>query len=39
MFRNWLDHAPRIHWTMEKQVAEDLLPVVSLVHRRIDKAH
>jgi uncharacterized protein (TIGR02391 family) len=38
MFRNPTAHAARIHWTMEKKDAEDLLSVVSLIHRRIDAA-
>jgi hypothetical protein len=32
-------HSPRIHWTMEKKDAEDLLSVVPLIHRRIDIAY
>jgi uncharacterized protein (TIGR02391 family) len=36
MFRNPTAHAARIYWTMEKKDAEDLLSVVSLIHRRID---
>jgi uncharacterized protein (TIGR02391 family) len=39
MFRNPTAHTARIHWTMEKKDAEDLLSVVSLIHRRIDIAH
>ncbi len=39
MFRNPTAHEPRIHWTMTKADAEDLLTVVSLIHRRLDKAH
>jgi uncharacterized protein (TIGR02391 family) len=38
MFRNPTAHAARIHWKMEKKDAEDLLSVVSLIHRRIDAA-
>jgi uncharacterized protein (TIGR02391 family) len=38
MFRNPTAHAARIDWTMEKRDAEDLLSVVSLIHRRIDGA-
>jgi uncharacterized protein (TIGR02391 family) len=38
MFRNPTAHAARIHWTMERKDAEDLLSVVSLIHRRIDAA-
>jgi uncharacterized protein (TIGR02391 family) len=39
MFRNPTAHAPRVNWVMEKSDAEDLLSLVSLVHRRLDKAH
>jgi uncharacterized protein (TIGR02391 family) len=39
MFRNPTAHAPRVNWEMEKADAEDLLSLVSLVHRRLDKAH
>jgi len=39
MFRNPTAHVARIHWTMEKKDAEDLLSVVSLIHRRIDIAY
>ncbi len=38
MFRNPTAHAARIHWAMEKKDAEDLLSVVSLIHRRLDAA-
>jgi uncharacterized protein (TIGR02391 family) len=38
MFRNPTAHAARIHWNMEKKDAEDLLSVLSLIHRRIDLA-
>jgi uncharacterized protein (TIGR02391 family) len=38
MFRNPTAHAPRIHWSMGKADAEDLLSLVSLIHRRIDAA-
>lgn len=38
MFRNPAAHAPRIHWTMNKADAEDLLSLASLIHRRIDQA-
>jgi len=38
MFRNPTAHVARIHWVMEKKDAEDLLSVVSLIHRRIDIA-
>lgn len=39
MFRNPTAHAPRIHWPMPKEDAEDLLSAVSLIHRRLDAAH
>ena len=38
MFRNTTAHAARIHWPMTKSDAEDLLSLVSLIHRRIDAA-
>lgn len=38
MFRNPAAHAPRVYWAMEREDAEDLLSMVSLVHRRLDKA-
>lgn len=38
MFRNTTAHAPRIHWQMSKEDAEDLFSMVSLMHRRIDAA-
>ncbi|MGK5024840.1 TIGR02391 family protein [Janthinobacterium sp. RB2R34] len=39
MFRNTTAHEARIHWTMSKDDAEDLLSMASLIHRRLDKAH
>lgn len=39
MFRNPTAHEPRIHWAMTKADAEDLLTIVSLIHRRLDAAH
>jgi uncharacterized protein (TIGR02391 family) len=39
MFRNPTAHAPRLSWTMTKEDAEDLLTIVSLIHRRLDSAH
>lgn len=39
MFRNPTAHEARIHWAMSKEDAEDLLTIVSLIHRRLDKAH
>lgn len=39
MFRNPTAHEARILWPMAKEDAEDLLTIVSLIHRRIDNAH
>jgi uncharacterized protein (TIGR02391 family) len=39
MFRNPAAHEARIHWAMTKEDAEDLLTIVSLIHRRLDSAH
>lgn len=38
MFRNPTAHEARILWDMDKADAEDLLSLVSLIHRRLDKA-
>lgn len=38
MFRNTTAHEARIHWTLTKEDAEDLLTIVSLIHRRLDSA-
>jgi uncharacterized protein (TIGR02391 family) len=38
MFRNPTAHEARILWKMNREDAEDLLSLVSLIHRRIDKA-
>jgi len=37
-FRNTTAHAPKITWTIEEIDALDILSMVSLVHRRLDKA-
>jgi uncharacterized protein (TIGR02391 family) len=39
MFRNTTAHAPRVHWAITKEDAEDLLSLVSLIHRRLDSAY
>lgn len=39
MFRNPTAHEARIHWPMSKDDAEDLLTMISLVHRRLDSSH
>lgn len=38
MFRNPTAHEARIYWQMTKEDAEDLLSLVSLIHRRLDSA-
>lgn len=38
MFRNTTAHEARLRWKMSKADAEDLLSVVSLIHRRLDGA-
>jgi uncharacterized protein (TIGR02391 family) len=38
MFRNPTAHEARINWPMTKEDAEDLLSLVSLIHRRLDGA-
>ncbi|TIO79441.1 MAG: TIGR02391 family protein [Mesorhizobium sp.] len=38
MFRNPTAHEAKVNWAMSKEDAEDLLSLVSLIHRRIDKA-
>lgn len=38
MFRNPTAHEARISWEMSKEDAEDILTIVSLIHRRLDKA-
>ncbi|TIN02390.1 MAG: TIGR02391 family protein [Mesorhizobium sp.] len=38
MFRNPTAHEARVRWEMKKEDAEDLLSLVSLVHRRLDKS-
>ncbi|WP_102867651.1 TIGR02391 family protein [Pseudovibrio exalbescens] len=39
MFRNTTAHEARINWNISKDDAEDLLTIVSLIHRRLDEAH
>jgi len=38
MFRNPTAHEARINWPMTKVDAEDLLTLVSMIHRRLDAA-
>lgn len=37
-FRNTTAHAPKITWPIEEQDALDILSMISLIHRRLDKA-
>ncbi len=39
MFRNTTAHEARINWPIAKDDAEDLLSLLSLIHRRLDKTH
>ena len=39
MFRNPTAHETRLKWEVTKGDAEDLLSLVSLIHRRLDTAH
>lgn len=39
MFRNPTAHEARIHWVMTKEDAEDLMTIVSLIHRRFDTSY
>lgn len=38
MFRNPTAHAPRVSWPMDKDDAVDIMSILSLAHRRLDKA-
>lgn len=38
MFRNPTAHEARALWAMDQDDAEDLLSMVSLIHRRLDGA-
>lgn len=38
MFRNPTAHEARINWDMKKEDAEDLMSLLSLMHRRLDSA-
>lgn len=39
MFRNPTAHAPKISWAVNKEDAEEVFTLLSLVHKRIDAAH
>jgi uncharacterized protein (TIGR02391 family) len=38
MFRNTTAHAPKITWAIDKDDAEEVFTLLSLVHKRIDAA-
>jgi uncharacterized protein (TIGR02391 family) len=38
MFRNPTAHAPKINWAVNKDDAEEVFTLLSLVHKRIDAA-
>lgn len=38
MFRNPTSHEARIHWPISRDDAEDLMSIVSMIHRRLDQA-
>jgi len=38
MFRNTTAHAPRISWAINKEDAEEVFTLLSLVHKRIDSS-
>lgn len=39
MFRNTTAHAPKIAWAVNRDDAEEVFTLLSLVHRRIDSGH
>ena len=39
MFRNPTAHAPKVSWAVNKDDAEEVFTLLSLVHKRIDGAH
>lgn len=39
MFRNPTAHEARLRWNMSREDAEDLMSLISLIHRRIDASH
>lgn len=39
MFRNPPAHAPKIGWAVNKEDAEEVFTLLSLIHKRIDAAH
>lgn len=39
MFRNTTAHAPRITWAINKDDAEEVFNLLSLIHKRLDASH
>ena len=39
MFRNPTAHAPKIAWAVNREDAEEVLTLLSMIHKRIDAAH
>lgn len=39
MFRNPTAHAPKIRWAVNREDAEEVFTLLSLVHKRLDSAH
>lgn len=39
MFRNPTAHAPKISWAVQKNDAEEVFMILSMIHRRIDGSH
>lgn len=39
MFRNTTAHAAKITWAVQKNDAEEVLTILSMIHRRIDGGH
>jgi len=39
MFRNTTAHAPKISWAVNREDAEEVFTLLSMIHKRIDAAH
>ena len=39
MFRNTTAHAPKISWAIQKNEAEEVFMILSMIHRRLDGGH
>src|SRR5262249_7269601 len=39
MFRNTTAHAPKIIWAVQKDDAEEVFAILSMIHRRLDGSH